>query len=75
MLKILFHALSLQILFILNTDLHCVLNIILKKKLEVLHKLIISKTVKKFKISSQTTFGKSVTISFDTVTLFVSKKM
>ena len=74
MFKILFHALLLQRLFILNIDLHCVLNIILKKKLEVLHKLIISNTVKKFKISSQTTFSKSVTINFDTVTLFVSKK-
>ena len=74
MFKISFHGLSLQRLFILNIDLYCVLKIILIKNLEVLYKLIISNTVKKFKILSQTTTGKSATINFDAVTLFVSKK-
>ena len=74
MFKISFHVLSLQRLFILSVDLYCVLKIILINNLEVVYKLIISKTVKKFKISSKITYGKSVTIIFDAVTLFVSKK-
>ena len=71
MFKISFHGLSLQRLFILNIDLYCVLKIILIKNLEVLYKLIISNTVKKFKILSQTLTGKSVTINFDAVTLII----
>ena len=72
--KISFHVLWLERLFTLNIDLYCVLKIILLKNWKVVYESITSNTVKKFKISSQITYGKSVTISFDAVTLFVSIK-